>query len=30
MDALAPFGVEHIDMMLRPEKIWRAMQGGRQ
>ena len=28
VDALAPFGVEHVDMMLRPEKIWRIMQGG--
>jgi carbon-monoxide dehydrogenase large subunit len=26
MDALKPFGVRHIDMPLRPEKIWRAMQ----
>ncbi|MFQ5682750.1 MAG: xanthine dehydrogenase family protein molybdopterin-binding subunit [Candidatus Binatia bacterium] len=24
VDALAPFGVTHIDMPLRPEKIWRA------
>jgi carbon-monoxide dehydrogenase large subunit len=29
VDALAPFGIEHVDMMLRPEKIWRLMQGGR-
>ena len=29
VDALAPFGVDHIDMMLRPEKLWRIMQGGR-
>jgi carbon-monoxide dehydrogenase large subunit len=29
VDALAPFGVEHIDMMLRPEKIWRITRGGR-
>jgi carbon-monoxide dehydrogenase large subunit len=28
IDALAPFGVEHVDMMLRPEKLWRLMQGG--
>jgi aerobic carbon-monoxide dehydrogenase large subunit len=28
VDALRPFGVEHIDMMLRPEKLWRLMQGG--
>jgi carbon-monoxide dehydrogenase large subunit len=27
-DALAPFGVDHIDMMLRPEKLWRIMNGG--
>ena len=26
MDALAPFGVKHIDMPLKPEKVWRAMQ----
>jgi carbon-monoxide dehydrogenase large subunit len=25
MDALAPFGVKHVDMPLRPEKLWRAM-----
>ena len=25
IDALAPFGVEHIDMPLRPEKLWAAM-----
>jgi aerobic carbon-monoxide dehydrogenase large subunit len=29
VDALAPFGVDHVDMMLRPEKIWRIIQGGR-
>jgi carbon-monoxide dehydrogenase large subunit len=28
VDALKPFGVDHVDMMLRPEKIWRIMQGG--
>lgn len=28
VDALAPFGVDHIDMALRPEKLWRIMQGG--
>ena len=27
VDALSPFGVRHIDMMLRPEKLWRLMQG---
>ena len=26
MDALAPFGVVHIDMPLKPEKLWAAMQ----
>ncbi|HEY2932004.1 MAG TPA: glyceraldehyde dehydrogenase subunit alpha [Acidobacteriota bacterium] len=26
VDALRPFGVKHIDMPLRPEKIWRLMQ----
>lgn len=26
LDALAPFGVKHLDMPLRPEKIWRAIQ----
>ncbi len=30
VDALAPFGVRHIDMPLTPEKIWNAIrQGGR-
>ncbi|MFN8371785.1 MAG: molybdopterin cofactor-binding domain-containing protein [Anaerolineae bacterium] len=28
MDALKAFGVQHIDMPLRPEKLWRAMNGG--
>ena len=27
VDALSPFGVRHIDIMLRPEKLWRLMQG---
>ena len=27
VDALSPFGVGHVDMMLRPEKLWRLMQG---
>jgi carbon-monoxide dehydrogenase large subunit len=26
MDALAPFGIKSLDMPLRPEKIWRAIQ----
>jgi carbon-monoxide dehydrogenase large subunit len=32
MDALAPFGVKHIDMPLTPAKLWTAMQAadGRQ
>ncbi|MCI0338218.1 MAG: xanthine dehydrogenase family protein molybdopterin-binding subunit [Acidobacteria bacterium] len=25
IDALGPFGVQHIDLPLRPEKLWRAM-----
>jgi carbon-monoxide dehydrogenase large subunit len=29
-DALSEFGVRHIDMMLRPEKLWRIIQGPRQ
>jgi carbon-monoxide dehydrogenase large subunit len=29
VDALSDFGVAHIDMMLRPEKLWRIIQGGR-
>lgn len=27
IDALKPFGVRHVDLPLRPEKLWRAMQG---
>ena len=27
VDALAPFGVTHVDMPLTAEKLWRAMQG---
>jgi carbon-monoxide dehydrogenase large subunit len=30
VDAMSPFGVDHIDMMLRPEKLWRIMNGGGQ
>jgi carbon-monoxide dehydrogenase large subunit len=29
VDALSGLGVKHIDMMLRPEKLWRIIQGGR-
>jgi len=25
VDALSPLGVKHIDMMLRPEKLWRLI-----
>jgi carbon-monoxide dehydrogenase large subunit len=28
VDALRPFGVRHIDMPLKPEKLWNAMKGG--
>ena len=28
VDALSVFGVKHIDMMLRPEKLWRLIQAG--
>jgi carbon-monoxide dehydrogenase large subunit len=27
MDALEPFGIRHLDMPLRPEKVWRAIRG---
>jgi carbon-monoxide dehydrogenase large subunit len=27
IDALAPFGVRHLDMPLTPATIWQAMQG---
>ncbi|MDO8678330.1 MAG: xanthine dehydrogenase family protein molybdopterin-binding subunit [Acidobacteriota bacterium] len=29
VDALSEFGVKHIDMMLRPEKLWRIIHGGK-
>jgi aerobic carbon-monoxide dehydrogenase large subunit len=29
VDALSEFGITHIDMMLRPEKLWRIIHGGR-
>lgn len=29
VDALSEFGVKHVDMMLRPEKLWRLIKGGR-
>jgi carbon-monoxide dehydrogenase large subunit len=28
VDALSGYGVKHIDMMLRPEKLWRIINGG--
>lgn len=28
VDALSQFGVKHVDMMLRPEKLWRLINGG--
>ncbi len=28
IDALAPFGVKHLDMPLRPQKLWAAMRAG--
>jgi len=28
VDALGEFGVKHVDMMLRPEKLWRIIHGG--
>ena len=30
VDALSEFGVTHIDMMLRPEKLWRIIHRGHQ
>jgi carbon-monoxide dehydrogenase large subunit len=27
MDALKPFGVRHLDMPLKPQRVWQAMQG---
>ena len=29
VDALKTFGVRHIDMPLRPERVWKAMHDGR-
>jgi carbon-monoxide dehydrogenase large subunit len=28
VDALRPFGVRHLDMPLRPERVWQALRGG--
>ena len=30
VDALSEFGVRHVDMLLRPEKLWRIIHGDRQ
>ena len=30
VDALSEFGVRHVDMLLRPEKLWRIIHGGRE
>ena len=30
LDALAPLGVEHIDMPATPERVWRAIRSARQ
>src|SRR5918912_938329 len=29
MDALAPFGITHLDMPLTPDKVWRAVRDAR-
>ena len=29
IDALSPLGIDHIDMPLRPERIWRAIEQAR-
>ena len=29
VDALAEFGVEHLDMPVTPERVWRAIHGGK-
>jgi aerobic carbon-monoxide dehydrogenase large subunit len=28
IDALRPFGVRHVDMPCKPERVWRAVHGG--
>ena len=28
VDALRPLGVKHLDMPLRAERVWQALQGG--
>jgi len=27
VDALSPYGVKHVDMPIRPEKIWQIVKG---
>jgi carbon-monoxide dehydrogenase large subunit len=29
VDALSPFGIRHLDMPLRPDKVWRAIRAAR-
>ena len=29
VDALRPFGVRHVDLPCTPERVWRAIHGGR-
>jgi carbon-monoxide dehydrogenase large subunit len=29
LDALMPFGIKHLDMPLRPEKVWTAIQAAK-
>jgi carbon-monoxide dehydrogenase large subunit len=29
IDALAPFGVKHMDMPVKPERVWRAIRAAR-
>jgi len=29
MDALSPYGIEHVDMPATPHRVWRAIQDAR-
>jgi carbon-monoxide dehydrogenase large subunit len=29
VDALAPFGVQHLEMPFKPEKLWRLIQASK-
>jgi len=29
LDALAPFGIGHLDLPLTPQKVWKAVQAAR-